>query len=256
MQGPVTVFDGGVYAGDARIPDLPPGSERLLSYALDLDIEVAPTSDARPQHVVGARIDKGVLFATFKQSRSHSYTLRNSGNEAKTVLVEHPIDARWDLLSPEATEKARDVYRFAVEANPEKPAMLKIDEQQIIQQTIAITNLNDASNQIYLSAKEVSEAVKEALREVARRKAELTKLQRQHKPLELEIVAIAQEQERIRNNMQAIDRNTDLYNRYVTKLAEQEDQIERLRGEIRALEQQMREGKQSLDEYLSTLTLP
>jgi hypothetical protein len=121
---------------------------------------------------------------------------------------------------------------------------------------VAITNLNDASNQIYLSAKEVSEAVKEALREVGRRKAELTKLQRQHKPLELEIVAIAQEQERIRNNMQAIDRNTDLYNRYVTKLAEQEDQIERLRGEIRALEQQMREGKQSLDEYLSTLTLP
>ena len=25
MQGPITVFDGGVYAGDARIEDLPPG---------------------------------------------------------------------------------------------------------------------------------------------------------------------------------------------------------------------------------------
>ena len=29
MQGPITVFDGGVYAGDARIEDLPPGGERL-----------------------------------------------------------------------------------------------------------------------------------------------------------------------------------------------------------------------------------
>src|SRR5690606_2346619 len=35
MQGPITVFDGGVYAGDARIEDLPPGEERLISYALD-----------------------------------------------------------------------------------------------------------------------------------------------------------------------------------------------------------------------------
>jgi hypothetical protein len=255
MQGPMTVFDDSVYAGDARIPDLPPGNERLLSYALDLDIEVAPTSDARPQHVVGARIEKGVLFATFKQSRNSSYTLRNSGDKAKQVLVEHPIDARWDLLSPEPTERARDVYRFTVEVKPKDPANLKIEEEQIIRQTVAITNLNDAAIQIYLSA-EVSDAVKEALREVARRKGELTKLQRRHKPLELEIVAISQEQERIRNNMQAIDRNTDLYNRYVMKLAEQEDQIERLREEIRELERQLGEGKQSLDEYLSTLTLP
>ncbi len=54
MQGPVTVFDGGAYAGDARIPDLPSGGERLLSYALDLEVEVAPTSDARPQTLISA----------------------------------------------------------------------------------------------------------------------------------------------------------------------------------------------------------
>src|SRR6516164_578771 len=37
MQGPITVFDDSAYAGDAQIQDLPPGSERLISYALDLD---------------------------------------------------------------------------------------------------------------------------------------------------------------------------------------------------------------------------
>ncbi len=46
MQGPITVFDGGAYAGDAKIEDLPPGSERLISYAMDLDTEVAPESKA------------------------------------------------------------------------------------------------------------------------------------------------------------------------------------------------------------------
>ena len=45
MQGPITVFDGGAYAGDAKIEDLPPGTERLISYALDLDTEVAPESE-------------------------------------------------------------------------------------------------------------------------------------------------------------------------------------------------------------------
>lgn len=40
MQGPITVFDGNAYAGDARIEDLAPGQDRLLSCALDLKTEV------------------------------------------------------------------------------------------------------------------------------------------------------------------------------------------------------------------------
>ena len=42
MQGPITVFEGSNYAGDARILDLQPNEERLLSYAVDLGTEVNP----------------------------------------------------------------------------------------------------------------------------------------------------------------------------------------------------------------------
>src|SRR5262249_20969198 len=42
MQGPVTVFEGGTYAGDARIADPQPNEERLISYAVDLGTEVKP----------------------------------------------------------------------------------------------------------------------------------------------------------------------------------------------------------------------
>src|SRR5262249_23211343 len=40
MQGPVSVYEGGAYAGDARLPDLQPGEERLLSFAVDQAVEV------------------------------------------------------------------------------------------------------------------------------------------------------------------------------------------------------------------------
>src|SRR5205823_11407225 len=36
MQGPITVFEGSSYAGDARILDITPKDERLISYAIDL----------------------------------------------------------------------------------------------------------------------------------------------------------------------------------------------------------------------------
>jgi hypothetical protein len=256
MQGPVTVFDGGVYAGDARIPDLPPGSERLLSYALDLDVEIAPTGDHRPRDLLAARIEKGVLIATYKQSRTHSYSVKNSGGKEKTVLIEHPVEPQWDLVSPtEPTEKTRDVYRFAIAARPGEPADLKIEEQNAIRENIAITNLGDEAIHFYLSASVVSETVKDALREVVRRKTELAELHRRKHLVDQEVAMIGQEQGRIRQNMQSIGRNSDLYNRYVTKFTEQEDQIEKLRTDGRELDQQIADAQRALDEYLSNLEI-
>ena len=40
LQGPVTVLDAGSYAGDARIDDLPPGQQRLISYGVDQQVLV------------------------------------------------------------------------------------------------------------------------------------------------------------------------------------------------------------------------
>jgi hypothetical protein len=64
MQGPVTVFDGASYAGDARLPDLQPGEERLLSYAIDLGTEVEAKPTASAGRLVTVKIVRGVLHAT------------------------------------------------------------------------------------------------------------------------------------------------------------------------------------------------
>jgi uncharacterized coiled-coil DUF342 family protein len=101
----------------------------------------------------------------------------------------------------------------------------------------------------------ISETIKEALREVTRRKAELGELQQRKQQLDQEIDTIGKEQQRIRENMKSIDRNTDLYNRYVKKFTDQEDRIETVRGESRELEQQILAAQRSLDQYLGGLNL-
>lgn len=88
MQGPITVFDGGAYAGDAKIEDLPPGTERLISYALDLDTEVAPESKGHPEELLSVKITKGTMIASRKYVRGTEYTVKNSGKATKKVLVE------------------------------------------------------------------------------------------------------------------------------------------------------------------------
>lgn len=255
MQGPVTVYDQrGGYSGDARIEDMAPGTERLLSYAVDLDVEVAPRAEGRPEELVSVRLMKGTLSTARKLARAKVFEVKNSGKEAVKVLVEHPLEAGWKLTTPESpAEKTRDRYRFAVRAEPGKTATLEVAEELPVEETHAITNLDDDRILFYSRAKASSPAVRESLAEVLRRKRELEQVTRDRQIREQEITTIDQEQTRIRGNMAAIDRGSDLFNQYVKKFTEQEKRIEALRGEIAALLKQEEEARQGLDDYLLTL---
>jgi len=257
MQGPVTVYDAqGGYSGDARIEDMAPGTERLVSYAVDLDVEVAPRVEGRPEEIVNVRLVKGTLVAARKLARAKVFEVKNSGGEAVKVLVEHPLEAGWKLVEPEApAEKTRDRYRFAVAAEPGTTAMLEVAEEHPVEETHVITNLDDNAILFYSRAKATSPAVREALAEVVRRKREIEQVVRDRQVREQEIATIDQEQGRIRGNMGTIDRGSDLFNQYVKKFTEQEKRIETLRTEIAGLVAKEQEARKGLDDYLLSLDL-
>ena len=257
MQGPLTVYDqagGGSYSGDARIEDMAPGTERLVSYAVDLDVEVAARGEGRAEEIVNVRLVKGTLFAARKLARAKVFEVKNSGKNAVKVLLEHPLEGGWTLVAPEKPEeKTRDRYRFAVVAEPGKPVTLEVAEEMPIEEAQVLTNLDDGAILFYSRAKATSPAVREALAEVVRRKREIEQLVRDKGVREQEIATIDQEQARIRGNMGALDRTSDLFNQYVRKFADQEKRIEILRGEIAGLVATEQEARKGLDDYLLAL---
>jgi len=256
MQGPVTVLDDGVYAGDAKIDDMPPETKRLVSYALDLDVEVAPESKGRPTELLSVRLVKGTMIVTQRHQRVQEYTVKNSGQKPRSVLIEYPYDSTWELVTPaEPAEKTRDLYRFRVEAPSGEPAGLTVEEERTDSQEVALTNISDGSIRIYLSAKVVSDEVKAALQRIVEKKHEIDLLAESRKQLEKQIAEIGSEQARIRENMARLDRNSELYNRYVKKFSDQEDEIERMREKILELTDRETELRKALDEYLMGLEL-
>ena len=251
MQGPVTVFEAGAYAGDARIEDMAPGSERLVSYAIDLDVEVNPRMEQAAEEIVSVKIAKGTLIATRKYARKKVFEIKNSGDKPVKLLVEHPRDGGWNLVAPkEPAETTRDRYRFAVVAEPGKPVKLDVAEERPDVQHVALTNLDDNLILFYSRAKVTSPAVKEALEQVIAKKRAIEAIVRVKQEKEREIQVVEQEQNRIRQNMAQLDRTNELYAKYVKKFAEQEDRVETLRQEITALIRQEQEARKALDEFV------
>ena len=256
MQGPITVFDGGVYAGDARIEDLPPGSQRLISYGLDLDTEVAPQSKPQPEELLSVRLYKGTLIASRKHARATQYTVKNSGKQAKNVLIEYPIDPTWTLVSPKKpAEKTRQFYRFSVTAKPGEPARLLVAEERTDREQVVLTDIDDATVEIYLRARAVSQKVKAALGELVKRKHALEQVAAEKQQRQTHIQEIAEDQARIRQNMAQLDRNTDVYKSYVKKFSDQESEIEKLRSQVASLTDQETAQRKALDEFLMGLDL-
>ncbi len=251
MQGPVTVYDEGGYCGDARIEDMAPGSERLLSYAVDLDVEVVPRTEPRPDEIVSVRLVKGTLIASRRLARLRKLEVKNSGDKLVKLLIEHPIEQGWKLVGPQkADETTRDRYRFAVAAEPGKPATLEISEEMPVEQSYGIATLDDNAILLYSRARGTSPAVKESLAEVIRRKQEIERIAREKTEREQEINAIGQEQARIRENMSRLERTSDLYTRYVQKFSQQETRVETLREEIAQRQAQEQQARQAFDTYL------
>lgn len=256
MQGPITVFDDGAYAGDAQIQDLPPKSERLISYAMDLDTEVAPSDKGSPTNLVSAKLVKGTLHTQHKHFRAKQYIVKNGGKAKKTVLIEQPLDTAWTLVAPkEPSEKTRDLYRFAVTAEPGKPATLDVNEERTSNEQVAVTNMDFNHIGIYIRSEAVSQKVKDALNEVIKRRTDIDKVVQQRQELERQVAVIGQEQERIRGNMAQTPKESELFRRYLTKFTAQEDEIEALRAKVTASIEQEQKLRKGLDDYLISLEL-
>src|SRR5206468_2406302 len=92
MQGPVAVYDEGQYVGDCQLPDVQPGQERLVSYAIDLGVEVRPEQDAAGvEEVAAMSLEKGAVKAESRSVRRTAYRLNNRSKTDRVLLVEHPI---------------------------------------------------------------------------------------------------------------------------------------------------------------------
>jgi hypothetical protein len=256
LQGPVTVFDGGVYAGDARLEDLPPGQERLLSYAMDLKTEVEPVSEPEQRDLVTVSLRKGTLLTTHKATAEKTYNIRNRDQKPHLVLIEHPFRSDWQLVSPStATERTRDVYRFAVTVDPGPGTRLRVREERPLQQSVALTDAGPDVIAYYMRATQVSDRVKQALQQVSTRRDKLDQTVQQRRRFEQQIQEITQEQGRMRDNMGKLAQNSELYNRYVRKLDQQETEIDKLRKDIEALKGTEEQQRKELNDYLTGLDM-
>jgi hypothetical protein len=256
LAGPVTVFDDGSYAGDAQIENLPPDQQRLLSYGIDLKMLVNPTNHDRKADVLTGRIVKGILEVTYKNVQSREYIIESKADKDKTVILEHPVMQQWELVdSPKPEETTEQVYRFRVSVPAGKQERVKVAQQYIQAQSIALLPLDIGSIAAYHSTQQIPQPVRDALAKAMELKRALVETERQINDRQKKLDTYPGQQSRMRENMRVIERNSELYADYLKRLTAQEQEIIALQNELDELRKKQEEQRKGLEDYLSSLNV-
>jgi hypothetical protein len=256
MQGPITVFENNSYAGDARILDLQPKEERLISYAIDLGTEVEPVVVNPADRIIKIKINKGIVEATHKINQSKTYNIKNRSEHDRMLVVEHPYRPEFKLMAPEKfSERARDVYRFEVPVKSQGSAKLDVVEERDTLQSVTLSNSDDQTMRFFISHNVSSPAVKKALEQAIGLKGKLADTQRELAHANQQLKDITDDQTRLRANLKEMPPTAAAYKRYLEKFDKQETDIEQLREKIKQLQNVAFQQRRTFEDYLTALNV-
>jgi hypothetical protein len=255
MQGPITVFEGSNYAGDAQIKDIQPNEERLLSYAIDLGTEVNPVPSSDSGRILTIKAVKGIIHTTVKNRQIKTYTIKNRNEQERTMLVEHPVNHAFRLVGEKPTETAADVYRFEVKVPSGQTKNLVVTEEREDFHQYAFSTQSDEQIRFFMTQKVMSEQMKAGLKQAQELRWATEKTRREIAELQKQLNVIVEDQKRLRANLREMPETAKAYKRYLEKFDLQETQIEKYQADIKKLEVVLHTQQKAFDDFLANFNV-
>jgi hypothetical protein len=253
--GPITVFDGSAYAGDALIEFLPEKDKRLIVYGEDLSV-TGDDSVARTSETVGVSIVKGVMIFSRRITHTRTYDFRNASASPRQLLVEHRITSGAELVEPAAFEEKTDsLYRFMLALPAGGQSRLTVKERLPAQERIVLASLGTDPLLSWSSSTELPARFREALRTAIelRRKAEDAR--RLVADLQSRRTELVNEQNRIRQNLAAVGRDSTQGQQYLKRLMDSETELDALAARTEEARLASQAAQSAYENYLGNLSL-
>lgn len=254
--GPLTVYDGGVYGGEALMESFKASDKRLISYAVDLGTRITTHFDSKGETVRELHASRGLLTTRIAHQETRNYTIGNLDQKAKVLIIEHPARLGYTLMGRTPSEKTATAYRFEVKLAAGARESFPVAEERVYETSTSVTNLTPDVIFTYVQNKALSAAARKQLEEVGRRKQHIAGLETDIRDADRQIKDIATDQDRIRKNLSSLNRvssQQELVQKYARQLADQEIRLAGLNDRKAELERERNAAQQALNRLLESL---
>ncbi len=253
--GPITVFDGNVYAGDALLDFLPEKDKRLIVFGDDLGV-LADSSSSSSEETTAVAVSKGIMIFSRRTTVTRTYTFKNSTAAAKRILIEHPITQGAELFEPKSyEEKTASVYRFGLDLPASSEAKFAVKERMPRYDRVTLASLSQDAFLSYSNSKEIPQAVRDALKKAVDLRKKADDAKRNLSELQARRQELTSDQARYRDNLNSVGRDSSQGQQYLKRLIDAENAIEQLDGKITEAKKVQSDTQKAYETYLSELSL-
>ena len=247
--GPVTVFDDGLYAGDALLEFLPDGTNRLLSYGDDLAVRGSCSSKAT-DWVVTARMAKGVLTIGVATTVRTEYKFNNAATKSRTLLLEHPRRGEERLAEPEhADEVTASLYRFELPLPP-GPARFAVETSTLEYEEVRLVEQSQQLLAMF-SRRGLPPNTRAMIEHVAELRGRQENADRRLAALETAEQKLVADVVRVRENLSAVGADSRSGGNYQQRLDDLENTLTMLRSQQDALRRESEAVTTELADYIA-----
>jgi hypothetical protein len=257
--GPVTVFEGDSYVGEAMLETVRGDEERLVPYSVELGVSVKKSEHSRAEDVTRVSKRKTFLRKHFRRLRVTEYEFRSRLDRPLTAYLDHRFAHREREDTPEPVEITESFWRFRLTLEPRKATPFTVKEVAVDDQTIEIAGIARREIVDLVEASLIPESAGVELERIADQAEKIQNLREQAAKLVKQATAVESDQERVRKNLSALGSTSEeakLRNKYVAKLSDEEEKIEAWRRAIEELEGQVESEGRVLEGMVDALTLP
>ena len=255
--GPITVFEGASYSGEALMSTLKAADKRLISYAVDLGTRITTKFDSSNNLVREIHANRGVLTARIAEDETKTYTIRNVDPRPKTLIIEQVKRPDYNLLDQKPSETTSNAYRFEVKLAADGSQTFPVHEERVYDTTTTVSSMTPDTLLSYVQNKALSEAGRRALQQILDQKAKIADLDNQIRQADSDINATTSDETRLRQNIQSLNQvsgQQDQVQNYARQLAAKEAQLAALRDHQSDLKKQQAAQQAALNTMIQNLS--
>jgi hypothetical protein len=248
--------DGSVnFVGDAELPLLPRSAFKFVTFALDSKTDIRREDKGVLRTQLGKSVN-GVLTLTTRSQRSISYEITPPPDEDRQIVIEEARAEGWRPASETSVEETPTRFRHTVAAPKGQVTKATLVLVRTDSETVTLTTLaaEDMLTRIRGLQNE-SAALKDAVARLGAIVSDINKARTQRTQLESERKKIADDQNRIRQNLQSVGQGSDLGRRYLDTLKSQEDRLAEINRIDATMENEIAAKRQSAEELARQLAL-
>jgi len=250
--GPITVYDGGAYGGEALMETLKAADKRLISYAVDIGTRITEAFGSKQAVVREIHAARGILTTKVAAEETRTYTVRNVDKKTKTLIIEHPLRYGYTLLNQKAAEKTASAYRFEIQLAAGGTQEFPVSEERVYDQTYQVTSLTPDTILSYVSNRTLSDAGRKELQRIAEQKRQLADNNGALQEAEGQTRDLTADEERIRQNIGSLN-NVSGQQQQVQNYARQLDAHEQQLAALRDRQAELQKKKSALETELNKL---